>query len=192
MGSGPLNKVTVKTASEVCARFKLSDEALPVTRQATTPAQCLDLLLEKQHYHDATRFLAHALPKREAVWWACLCARQAAPAAMSAPVSAALKLTEKWVNDPSEDNRRAAMPAAEAAGFSTPAGSAALGAFFSGGSLGPPNVPEIPPAETLTGDAVAGAIMLAVVAKEPEKASEKYRAFLTKGIEVANGKSLWK
>ena len=104
----------------------------------------------------------------------------------------ALKTAERWVVDPTEENRQAAMPAAEAAPFGTAAGCAALAAFFSGGSLGPPNVPAIPPAETLTGDAVAGAVMMAVVVKEPEKAPEKYRAFLSRGIEIANGKNLWK
>jgi hypothetical protein len=191
MASGPLLKVAVKSAAEVCARFELGDEARPLLRPGLTPAQYLDLLMEKQHYQDATRFLAHGLPKREAVWWACLCAKGAAGTSPP-PTAAAIKSAERWVADPSEDNRRAAMPAAEEAKFGTPAGCAALAAFFSGGSLGPPNVPAIPPAETLTGDAVAGAVMMAVVIKEPEKAPEKYRAFLSRGIEIANGKNLWK
>lgn len=188
MASNPLLKVAAKSANEVCDRFALSDEARALLRANLTPAQFLDMLLEKQFHHDATRFLAHGLPKREAVWWACVCTRTVADPAMAA----ALQSAERWAADPSEENRRAAMPAAEKAGFGTPAGCAALGAFFSGGSLGPPNVDPIPPAETLTGDAVAGAMMLAVVLKEPEKAPEKYRAFLARGIEVANGKNLWK
>jgi hypothetical protein len=192
MGSGPLSKVTAQTAAEVCARFQLGAEAQPLLRPGQTPAQFLDTLVEKQQYLDAIKLLAHGLPKREAVWWACGCVK-VAPGANAAPSAAsAVKSAERWVVDPSEENRQAAMPAAEAAPFGTPAGCAALAAFFSAGSLGPPNVPAIPPAETLTGDAVAGAVMMAVVIKEPEKAAEKYRAFLTRGIEIANGKNLWK
>ena len=51
--------------------------------------------MDAHEYTDAVRFLAHALPKREAVWWACLCVRKAAganppPPAQAAPASAHL------------------------------------------------------------------------------------------------------
>jgi hypothetical protein len=45
-------------------------------------------------------------------------------------------------------------------------------------------VAAIPPAEHLTAKAVAGAVMLAAVQAEPEKAPEKYRWFLTQASEV--------
>ena len=143
-------------------------------------------------FPDAIRFLAQGLPKREAVWWACYCAKSAAGSALAAAETAAIKTAERWVADPTEENRRATMPAAEAAKLGTPAGCAALGAFLSGGSMGPANVAEIPPGETFAGNAIAGAVMIAVVVKEPQKAAEKYQAFLGRGIEIANGKNLWK
>jgi uncharacterized protein DUF6931 len=191
MPSGPLSKFTAKTAQEVCARFELSDEAKALARSGQTPAQCLDALVDKQLFPDAIRFLAHGLPKREAVWWACFCAKTAGTT-LAAAEAAALQRAERWVADPSEDNRQATMPAAEAAKLGTPAGCAALAAFLSGGSMGPANVAAIPPAETLSGNAVAGAVMIAVVVKEPQKATEKYRTFIGRGIEIANGKNLWK
>ena len=108
--------------------------------------QFLDALIGKQHFLDAVRFLAHALPKREAVWWACVCARQVADGKEPAPVKAALAAAEKWVADPSEDNRATAMPAARRPSWATPAGCAAMAAFWSGGSLAPPKAPVVPPA----------------------------------------------
>jgi hypothetical protein len=84
------------------------------------------------------------------------------------------------------------MAAAEAAGLDTPAGCAAVAAFWSGGSLGPPNVPVIPPGESLTAKGVAGAVMLAAVLTEPEKTPEKYRRFLAHGVEVAKGANRWR
>jgi hypothetical protein len=192
VNDGALAKVAAKLATEVCEHTRLGDEARNMLRADLTPRQYLDLLLEKQQYPDAARFLAQALPKPEAVWWACLCARTVAGTDPPAPTLAALQSAEKWVEDPGEDNRRATMPAAEAAGFSTPAGCAALAAFWSGGSLGPPNVPVIPPADYLTAHAVAGAVLLAAVLTEPEKTPEKYRRFLALGIDVANGTNRWK
>ena len=190
--SNGLAKVTAKTAAEVCKHFPLGEDAKKLLRDGAAPAQFLDMLMEKQQFPDAVRFLAHALPKREAVWWACLCARAVGGANLPPKIAAALQTAEKWVVDPSEENRRATMPAAEAAEFKTPAGCAAVAAFWSGGSLAPPNAPVVPPGEYLTAHGVAGAVMLAAVLSEPEKAPDKYRKFLAQGIEVAKGAQKWK
>jgi len=192
MSSNGLVKITAKTAAEVCKHFALGDEAKKLLRDGLTPAQFLDTLIEKQQFPDAVRFLAHALPKQEAVWWACVCARSVGGSNPPPKIAAALQAAEKWVADPSEGNRRAAMPAAEAAEFKTPAGCAAVAAFWSGGSLAPPNVPAVPPGEYLTAHGVAGSVMLAAVQSEPEKAPEKNRKFLAQGIEVAKGTLRWK
>ena len=66
-----------------------------------------------------------------------------------------------------------------------------MAAFFSGGSLSLPNLPVVPPGEDLTGRMAAGALMLAAVMTEPEKASEKHAAFLRTGLEIADGQNLW-
>ncbi len=191
MASGTLSKVTASTAREVCQHFPLSDEAKPLLRDGLTPAQYLGALMEKQLHLDAIRLLAHALPKREAVWWACVCARSVLG---NGPpeVTAALQAAEKWVADPSEENRRASQRAAEAAGMGNPAGCAAMACFWSSGSLAPPNVPAVPPAEHLTGHGVAGSVLLAAVASEPAKAPERYKQFLAWGQEVGDGVHRWK
>ncbi|HVS36023.1 MAG TPA: hypothetical protein VMS17_10625 [Gemmataceae bacterium] len=198
MSNGGLAKATAKTAADVVGAglprpyFPLGDEAKKLLRDGMAPRAFLDVLIEKQQFPDAVRFLAHALPKREAVWWACLCARQAYGASPPAPMGPALTAAEKWVSDPSEPNRRAAHTAAEAAGMGAPAGCAAMAAFFSGGSLAPPNAPAVPPGEHLTAHAAAGAVMLAAVMTEPQKAPEKYRKFFALGIDVGNGVNKWK
>src|ERR671937_2023253 len=103
MMSNGLAKVTAKTAAEVCKHFPLGDEAKKLLRDGQTPAQFLDLLIEKQQFPDAVRFLAHALPKREAVWWACLSGRSVAGSSPPPPIAGALQAAEKWVSDPSEN-----------------------------------------------------------------------------------------
>jgi hypothetical protein len=188
MAQGELTRVTARTAEEVCERFDVGDEARRLLRSGLSPLQYLDLLREKQHYPAAIQFLAHALPKREAVWWACVCARAAAGVA---PASGALQAAEKWVVDRSEENRRAALPAALADGAATAAGCAALAAFVSGGSIAPPEAPPVPPAENLTSQTVAGAVLFAASDRETEKAVERLRFFIDSGLEVARGIHLW-
>jgi len=179
-------------AVDVCKLFKLSDPAGPLLTDGQTLATFVHLLMEKKLPQDAVQVLAHGLPKRPGVWWACWGCRQVFGEKPAAEVAAALEAAEKWAADPGEDNRRAAWAAAEAAGLGSPAGCAAAAAFWSGGSLAPPNLPAVPPPDHLTAHAAASAVLLAAVLTEPEKAAEKHRRFLALGVEVANGTNRWK
>jgi hypothetical protein len=131
------------------------------------------------------------LPKREAVWWAWVCARRAAGTEPAPKIKESLDATEKWIAQPTDDNRRAAMAAAEAADVGTPAGCAGMAAFFSGGSMAPPGVQAVPPGPHLTAKSVSGAIALAALGGDPEKAPDNFRAFLEQGTNVAGRIKLW-
>jgi hypothetical protein len=184
MGSTPVRipskTVTISTVAE------LGEEAMALLRPEMHPLDFVALLMEKALYPDAVRFIAHALPKREAVWWGWVCARRAAGDNPQPKIKAALEATEKWIAQPSEDNRRGAMAAAQKAELGTAAGCAGLAAFFSGGSLAPPEAPVVPPGEFLSAKAVSGAVIFAAVAKEPEKAPEKFKSYVAQGVEVTN------
>jgi hypothetical protein len=164
---------------------------MALLRPELHPLDFVALLMEKTLYPDAVRFIAHALPKREAVWWGWVCARRAAGENPPPKIKAALDATEKWIAQPNEDNRRSAMAAAQKAELGTAAGCAGLAAFFSTGSLAPPDAPVVPPGEFLAAKAVSGAVIFAAVANEPEKAPEKFRSFVAQGVEVTNRVKLW-
>jgi hypothetical protein len=180
-----------QTATGICSASEPGEKGMALLKEELTPKEYFALLSQNELFEDAVRFLAHALPKREAVWWAWVCARRTAGAEPAPKIKTSLEATEKWIAQPNDGNRRAAMQAAETAEFKTAAGCAGLAAFFSGGSLGPPDVAPVPPGEHLTAKAVAGAVILAAVATEPEKAAEKFRAFLQQGLDVANRIKLW-
>lgn len=182
--SQPLPKVLERRAAEICRAFELSDQAKALLQGDLTIADYLPLLQQHRLYVDAVKLLAHALPKREAIRWASLCARRWAGDTPAKAVTAALTAVDQWLADPNEEHRRAAMTAAEAVGFGTPAGCAALAVFWSGGSLGPPNVPVIPPGEHLTSQGAANAVILAAVLEEPEKAPAKFHCFLEAGLQL--------
>src|ERR1017187_581622 len=189
MGGKPasLNSRTV----EISTVAELGEEAMALLRPDLHPLDFVALLMEKAHYPDAVRFIAHALPKREAVWWGWVCARRAAGEKPPPKIKASLDATEKWIAQPTEDNRRSAMAAAQKAELGSAAGCAGLAAFFSGGSLAPPDAPVVPPGEFLSAKAVSGAVIFAAVAPEPEKAPEKFRSFVAQGVEVTNRVKLW-
>jgi hypothetical protein len=184
MGSTPV-RIPSKTVA-ISTVAELGEEAMALLRPEMHPLDFVALLMEKALYPDAVRFIAHALPKREAVWWGWVCARRAAGDNPQPKIKAALDATEKWIAQPSEDNRRSAMAAAQKAELGTAAGCAGLAAFFSGGSLAPPEAPVVPPGEFLSAKAVSGAVIFAAVAKEPERAPERFRSFVAQGVEVTN------
>lgn len=184
--SEPFKKVMVPV-SEICQSVTLTPEAKALEKPGALAPVLFEAMVSQGLYVDAVRFLARGLPKREAVWWACLCARDRLPPEPSPVILAALKAAEDWVYKPTEENRRAAMVKAEAAQFDTPSSWAAVGAFWSGGSMSPEGNPVVPPGEHLTGLAVAGSIMLAAAQTEPQHATERYQQFLAYGANIARG-----
>ncbi len=188
--SGTPAQINSRT-SEISAVAELGEEAMALVRPDLHPLDFVSLLMTKAMYPDAVRFIAHALPKREAVWWGWVCARRSAGENPPPKIKASLDATEKWIAQPNDDNRRSAMAAAEKAELGTAAGCAGLAAFFSGDSLAPRDARAVPPGEFLAAKAVAGAVIFAAVAKEPERAPEKFRSFVAQGVDVSNRVKLW-
>ncbi len=174
-----------QTAADYCRHLELSEEAQPLLTDQQAPAEFLDLLTQREFFPDAVRFLAFWLPKPAAVEWGCRAVQGVLGEQLSPQENDALQLAGKWANEPSEENRRAAGAAAEAADFSGPPSWVALGAFWSGGSLAPPDLPEVPPGEGLTAQAITGALMMAAPHGDPSKATDRYRGFLAAGKELA-------
>jgi hypothetical protein len=189
MGStqAPINTRT----GAIAAVAELGEETMALLRPDLHPLDFVALLMEKALFPDAVRFIAHALPKREAVWWAWVCARRSGGESPPPKIRAALDATEKWIAQPNDDNRRSAMAAAQKAELDTAAGCAGLAAFFSGGSLAPPDAAPVSPGEFLAAKAVSGAVIFAAIAKQPERAPERFRSFVAQGIEVTNRVKLW-
>jgi len=176
---------------EFIALAGLGDDAKALLQPTHGPREYLGALVARSLHPDAVRFLAHALPKREGIWWAWVCARRAAGEAPAPPVKAALDATERWITQPTDDNRRATMRAAEAAGLDSPAGCTALAAFLSGGSLGPAETPPVPPGELLTAKAITGAVVSAAVSGDATQAPERFQAFIAQGLDVVTRLQLW-
>lgn len=136
---------------------------------------------------DAARLAAHALPPREAVWWACMIAR-ATPALLPQPLDEpALTAAEDWVRRPDEALRHRCMALAMQSGCRSPEAWAAVAAFWSGRSIAPAGAAPVPPAPHLTGVAVTGAIALAAVRDHPARQAARYTRFLAALRDIAAG-----
>ena len=189
----PMKKVKAPVAAEICARYELREDARPLLTPTATPREFLEALEARERHASALSFLAHALPPREAVWWGCLCLRQASADALPPAEADALKSAAEWVLEPTEERRRVSTGHAEAAGVGSAAGCLATAVGWTGGSLSPPDpkIPVVPPGPHLPAKAVAGAVLLASARAEPAHIAGVQRSFVELGVGVAEGRFSW-
>ena len=185
--SQPALKFTGTDLATLAQRVALPVEAITAAQGATSVADLLDKLEAAGFLLEASRVIAHGLPHREAVWWACMCAAHTAPPDLPPPDRQARESAETWVRQQSDKVRRAAMQLAETAAFGTPEAWAAVAAFWSGDSMSPEGQPAVPPAPHLAGTAVAGAVALAAVRGDPTRQPARLKRFLESGRNIAAG-----
>lgn len=184
-----LKKVSAAKASVVAADIELSEEALQLLSEDISPGDYLQRLIDAELTSDAILFLARAMPRREATWWACLSARHTVSDTTPPSDVQALELVEQWVFKPSDENRYAAHDAAESVSNESPIYWSGMATFWSGGSLSAPGDAAIEPAENICGLAVAGAVTLAGLGDDPSGASSRYDLLVRQGLAIANGEN---
>ena len=176
------------TASEVCARLYLDKAALALLRPEMSPREFVDALVDKKKYLAAIDFIAHALPPREAIWWGCLCFQRTCGDKLEPWERRGLRLTVLWVLQPNEFNRAATKQPAEVLGPASAAGNLATAASQTGGSVGPPQGPPIPPSPFAPARAVAIAIKLASTKCPPPEIQPTQRSLIDLGMGIAEGR----
>jgi hypothetical protein len=181
------NKLSSAQLAEVLARCDLPETAAAAVAGIGDVPGVIAVLVRGGFQVEAARVFAHALPKREAVWWACMCAAHTAPAGLAEADVKAREIAELWVRNQTDALRRAAMDEAKKAGFQSPEAWAGVAAFWSGDSLAPPEALTVPPPAHLTGLAVAGAVALASVRTAPARQQQRLTLFLQAARDIAGG-----
>ena len=92
--------------ADICAASEFRGKGMTFYREGLTAPQFFDRLVDQECYPDAIRFLAHALPKRQAVWWGSLCLWHVYRPAPPAAVADILQAAVRWVQEPMEERRR--------------------------------------------------------------------------------------
>jgi hypothetical protein len=182
-----VDKLAAAEPDAVRARASLEAAAREAVQGAETVRAMISALIAGGFRAEAARCYAHALPRREAVWWACMCARHTAPADLAEADREAGRAAELWVRKQNEESRRAAMARAEATGFGSPEAWAAAGAFWSGSNMAPDGVPPVAPAPHLPGVAVAGAVALADARGDAAGRPARLERFLAAAADIAAG-----
>jgi hypothetical protein len=185
--AGTLTKLAGVELATVVGRATLAPEALVPLRGCADTADAIERLQSSGFAAEAVRMLAHALPRREGVWWACMCAANTAPPDLPEPDRLARQTAELWVRQQKDEQRRAAMVHAQAGGFQTAEAWSGVAAFWSGDSMSPVGLPAVPPPPHAAGGAVAGAVALAAVRGDVTRQAERLKRFLESGRNIASG-----
>jgi hypothetical protein len=174
-GSRPL-RVCEGLELSVPARAALADDPGPESFLATLQAAGCD--------EDAILYLAHALPRTDAVAWACACVLALRGDTLPAAALRALQAAQRWAAAPDTQACQAAAAAAEAEGLQDEGAArfGALAAAWSGDSLGPAGLPATPPPAAIGSLAVAAAVALAVAAGEPSALAGRQWECLALGL----------
>lgn len=127
----------------------------------------------------AADYLAHALPRFEAVAWAAhVLDGDSRHRDLGFRERLALDTVARWLEEPNDAHRRAAHDAAQAASARSPERCLGWAVFVAGGSIAPPGLPPIPPPPHAVGRYAAGAV------KQAGYRSGDPAAFLAKALSV--------
>ena len=94
------SKLDTMALATLLPRLDLPPEVAATIAACSHPSEALERLAADDLLVEAARLCAHALPAREAVWWATRCAVATAPADLSQPDQEAGALAEAWVRRP--------------------------------------------------------------------------------------------
>jgi alpha-D-ribose 1-methylphosphonate 5-triphosphate synthase subunit PhnI len=120
----------------------------------------------------AVRYLGHALPRLEAVAWAAnLLQGWSRTVDPGLPERQALDCVMRWLEEPTDEYRRAAHEAAERASDKSAERLLGFAVFMSGGSISQADLPAVQPAQQVCGALASSAVLVAAYRTEDPKAA---------------------
>lgn len=181
------------TARQLCreGRIKLGRDAEAILDDDLTPQAFFKRLLASGHLAETRRVLALCLPKRRALWWACLCTQDAYGNSMPPQVAESVEAVVRFVRKPSETHRREAERVGRSSPSSRLEACLTMAAFFSEGNISLPHLPPVYPRPYVTGRLVGVCVYLASVIRSPAQYKAYLRRYLEMGTQIARGENLW-
>ncbi|OYP35814.1 FHA domain-containing protein [Rhodopirellula sp. MGV] len=177
---------TLPTLAEVVAGLELDEQAPALIAPDESAKSYASRLVESGLFFDAIKVFAHCLPKRQAVQWAHQAISSQPSETRTPEDQQALVATQQWLDDPSEDNRRAAMGLAEKLNYDTPSAYVAASAAWSEGSMVPAQLDPVAPHPQLCAKMAAGAIQIHLSRCAPDQMESQARSLLAIGFNIAD------
>ena len=186
-----LHKLRTDSVAELSKNFEWSRPVNGFLTPRATFQTLLQSLTNHGYWFDAVTLLAHALPQREAVWWAArVCDDYLAVVQMTeaerAEQKAVLAIVRKWVHEPEEQLRLTVHRAALDLANRLPAHWVGMSVFWATGDITPDTGVVTPPPPYLYARGVSASIDLAASLAIQSREALYARA-VGRGLDVASG-----
>lgn len=177
-------RIKFQTAEDLLAAFPTLGDDIETRPDGSEPLAFMRRLAAGEAPEDSLSFFAYLAPRREAVWWCCRCLD--ALGLGTGAGAMALAAARAWVERPDDNERIAALRAAESADDELAEAWAAYGAAWSGGNIAPPGSPApVSAVPNLTAKAVRAAVLVAVTAAPREERPDRLERCLAEAFAVA-------
>lgn len=180
-------KINAEKVGEIIDLNELAAESKALLSADMWPESFIEELSKSEQWLDAVKVLSHALPRREAVWWACMCATQMEALASDESERMALEAAEKWVYQPSDDHRADAFRQVQKSRSNSVGTLCALAAAFSEETLPLGDGQEMEVDSTGFPKIVIGTILMAAGEGNGSQFKQRLQNFLHSGIDIACG-----
>lgn len=180
-----LSKLPDEPAAKILTR---SNAVLQTPLDAPASASVAEVLSEldaKGALIDMLQLLAHALPPRQATWWACLSARDIFPED-AGTLTLSLRAAEDWVFQPSDETRARARAAFDAAPNEDDTVLCAMAATLADGTLGPGELEDYEAPPGAVGGAAFG-IALTSLFHDEDQVEVRGPLLLERALDIARG-----
>lgn len=186
-----LGKLRTVSLEELRPQCDWSESVSGFVTPRATFRTVLQSLINHQYWFDAVTLLSHAMPQREAVWWAARVCQEylevnALTEAEREQEQNVLLLSRQWVGDPVEASRMAVYQAAAAIPNRTPAHWVGMSVFWATGNITPDSGVVTPPPPYLYARGVSASIDLAANLSVHAR-DDLYGNALGRGIDIASG-----
>ncbi|KJY83416.1 hypothetical protein TW81_10540 [Vibrio galatheae] len=180
-------KIPYQNCGQILPRFTASEEAKQQLDDTFTIEQTIQLLIDNELYNDLMQFLAHALPVREAIWWASLCIQLRQDVWNTTQIQC-IQTAQQWVQSPAEELRRKAELLSNRLNLNCGPSWLAQAVFWNGSaSIVAPDLPAVLPDPYLYAKAVAGSINHAAALPNWDGTSDYYLQATNFALDIANG-----
>lgn len=176
-------KVVAKNACDIISTEKLSAGSRAMMNDEDSPQELIHKLAQADKWPDAVTVMANCLPRREAVWWACMCSRRI----RVVDDVKALEAAEQWVFKPTDERRALAFREVQNSTSSSAAALAALAVASSSSRLSLDEYTKIKLDASTFPDLVVAAILVAEGKVGEDEGASPFRLFLDMGENIAQG-----
>lgn len=184
---GNWKKMIAERVGDLLSEDELEGQSKSMFDPEGRPDDLVRDLANAQLWSDAVKVAARTLPPREAVWWACVCARKMSSITENPAEMSALQSAEAWVYKPNDDNRKKAFELAQVSDPCLAGGLSAFAATFNESKLPLMDGSEAELDKSVFTNMVSGAVMMSAGDAPGDEIYPQMERFLESAADIANG-----